>query len=95
MQDPTGSVMRPRQEEPGRDGGEVTHSRMDEGRARALAGRIAGTPGYGIEDVRRAWSTAWAWQVEVIDARTGARLLLLAEDEWDDHRAGSAHVIAH
>jgi hypothetical protein len=31
---------------------------MDEGQARDLAGRIAGTPGYGIEDVRRAWSTA-------------------------------------
>jgi len=68
---------------------------MDEGQARDLADRIAGTPGYGIEDVRRAWSTAWAWQVAAADARTGARLTLLAEDHWDDHLSGSAHVVAH
>ncbi len=87
--------MRPRQEEPRRDGGEVTHSRMDEGQARALAGRIAATQGYIVEDVRRAWSAAWAWQVETADARTGERLLLLSDDHWDDHLAGSSHVVAH
>jgi len=31
---------------------------MDEGRAHALAGRIAATAGYVVDDVRRAWSAA-------------------------------------
>jgi hypothetical protein len=68
---------------------------MDEGQAHALANRVAATAGYVVDDVRRAWSAAWAWQVDVIDLRTGARLTLLAEDHWDDHLSGSAHVVAH
>ncbi len=68
---------------------------MDEGQARALAGRIAATQGYSVDDVRRAWSAAWAWQVAAAEARTGARLLLLSDDHWDDHLAESAHVVAH
>jgi len=55
---------------------------MDEERALALAGRIAGTPGYVVDDVRRAWSAAWAWQVEATVARTSERLLLLSHDQW-------------
>ena len=54
---------------------------MDEGRARALAGRVAGTPGYVVDDVRRAWSAAWAWHVAATVARTGERLLLLSHDQ--------------
>jgi len=53
---------------------------MDEGQARNLASRIAATQGYIVEDVRRAWSAAWAWQVAAADARTGARLLFLSDD---------------
>ncbi len=67
---------------------------MDEGRARALAGRIAGTPGYVVDDMRRAWSAAWAWQVEVTVARTGERLLLLSDDHRDDHLACPSQLVA-
>ncbi len=31
---------------------------MDEGQARDLAGRIAATQGYVVDDVRHAWSAA-------------------------------------
>ncbi len=65
---------------------------MNEGRARALAGRIAATAGY---DVRRAWSAACACQVEATRERTGERLLLLSEDHWDDHLACTPRVVAH
>jgi len=34
-------------------------------------------------EVRRAWSAATAWQVEIEDRRTGKRLLLLSEDQFD------------
>jgi len=56
---------------------------MDEGRAYALARRAAGTPGYRVLEVRRAWSAATAWQVEIEDRRTSGRLLLLSEDQFD------------
>ncbi len=56
---------------------------MDEERARALARRVADTPGYRVLEVRRAWSAATAWQVEIEDRRTGGRLLLLGEDPFD------------
>ncbi len=68
---------------------------MDEGRARALADRIAATQGYVVDDVRRTWSAAWAWHVEATVERTGARLLLLSEDHWDDHLACTSRVVAH
>ncbi len=68
---------------------------MDEGRVGALAGRIAGTPGYVVADVRHAWSAAWAWQVAATVARTGERLLLLSHDQWDDHLACTSRVAAH
>ncbi len=68
---------------------------MDEGQAHALANRVAATAGYVVADVRRAWSAARAWQVDVIDLRTGARLTLLAEDHWDDHLACITRVVAH
>ncbi len=67
---------------------------MDEGRAHALAGLVAGTPGYVDDDVRRAWSAAWAWQGAATRERTGERLLLLSKDHWDDHLACTARVIA-
>ncbi len=56
---------------------------MDEERAYALARRIERMPGYRALEVRRAWSAAVAWQVEVKDRRTGARLLLLDESQFD------------
>jgi len=48
-----------------------------------LALRVANTPGYHVLEVRRAWSTAYAWQVTAEDTRTGERLLLLSEDQFD------------
>ena len=63
---------------------------MDEGRARDLAGRIAGTQGYSVDDVRRGWSATGAWQVQAADELGGARLTLLSEDQWDDHWARRA-----
>jgi hypothetical protein len=63
---------------------------MDEGQARDLAGRIAGTQGYSVDDVRRTSSTTGAWQVQAADELAGARLTLLSEDQWDDHRARRA-----
>jgi len=44
---------------------------------------VADTPGYRVLEVRRAWSAATAWQVEIEDCRTGERLLLLNEDQFD------------
>jgi len=68
---------------------------MDEEGAHALAGRIAATAGYAVGGVRRAWSAAGAWQVEAADRRTGERLTLLSDDQWDDHLAGTPRVEAH
>jgi len=68
---------------------------MNEGQARALATRIAATAGYAVGSVRRAWSAAGAWQVEADDERTGQRLTLLSDDQWDDHLAGTPRVEAH
>ncbi len=67
---------------------------MDEGRARTLARQVARTKGYRVDDMRRAWSAAWAWQVEVTAARTGERLLLLSNDHRDDHLACPSQVVA-
>jgi hypothetical protein len=60
---------------------------MDEERAYALALRVAGTGGNRVLEVRRAWSAAVAWQVAAEDCRTGERLLLLSESQFDDHLA--------
>jgi len=56
---------------------------MTEERACALARRVAATPSYRVLEVRRAWSAAVAWQVEIEDCRTGERLLLLSEAQFD------------
>ncbi len=56
---------------------------MDEKQAYALAQRVLRTPGYRVLEVRRAWSAAVAWQVEAEDCRTGARLLLLDDSQFD------------
>jgi len=50
---------------------------MTEERACALAQRVGRTPDYRVLEVRRAWSAATAWQVEIEDRRMGKRLLLL------------------
>lgn len=71
---------------------------MDEGRAYSLARRIERTPGYRVRGVRRAWSAAYAWQVEAVDTRTGERLLLLREDQFDkfdSRRAADSPTTAH
>jgi len=64
-------------------GGASTRDCLTEEQACALASRIASTPGYRVLEVRRAWSAAIAWQVEAEDRRTGERLLLLNEDQFD------------
>jgi hypothetical protein len=56
---------------------------MDEEYAYTLARRVEHTPAYRVLEVRRAWSAAVAWQVEAEDRRTGERLLLLSEDQFD------------
>ncbi len=62
---------------------------MDEGHAYALARRVVRTPGYRVLEVRRAWSAAVAWQVTAEDRRTGARLLLLSEAQFDVRLTGT------
>jgi len=67
---------------------------MDEEHAYTLAQRVARTPGYRVLEVRRAWSAASAWQVEAEDCRTGARLLLLDEDQFDNRLAADRPTTA-
>lgn len=56
---------------------------MTEEQAYTLAARVARTPSYRVLEVRHAWSAMHAWQVEAEDRRTGERLLLLSEDQFD------------
>ena len=63
---------------------------MDEEYAYTLARRVEHTPAYRVLEVRRAWSAAVAWQVEAGDRRTGERLLLLSEDQFDRRLVGAA-----
>jgi len=63
--------------------GKGVHQLMDEGRAYALARRVGRAPDYRVLEVRQAWSAAVAWQVEIEDRRTGERLLLLDEDQFN------------
>jgi len=56
---------------------------LTEEHACKLALRIARTSGYNVVEVRRAWSAMWAWHVEAEDRRTGERLLLLSEYQFD------------
>ncbi len=56
---------------------------MTEERAYDLARLVECIPGYRVLEVRRAWSAAVAWQVTAEDCRTGARLLLLDESQFD------------
>jgi len=51
-------------------------------------------PGYRVLEVRRAWSAAVAWQVEAEDCRTGAHLLLLSEDQFDNRLAADRPTTA-
>jgi len=44
--------------------------------------------------VRRAWSAAVAWQVEAEDRRTGERLLLLSDDQFDRRLAAGKPTTA-
>lgn len=63
---------------------------MFDGQAYELARRVGTTPGWRVIDVRRAWSSAWAWQVEAVDERTGERALLLSDDQWENDLAYAA-----
>jgi len=56
---------------------------MTEEHAHGLALRVVRTPGYSVIEVRQAWSAMWAWHVEAADRRTGERLLLLDESQFD------------
>jgi len=79
----------------GRVKGRCINARLlTEEQAYALASRIASTPGYCVLEVRRAWSAAVAWQVEAEDRRTGERLLLLNEDQFDSRLAADRPTIA-
>jgi len=64
-----------------RKGGKIGY--LTQERAYELALRVTRTPGYNVVETRRAWSAMWAWHVEVHEHRTGARLLLLNEDQFD------------
>ncbi len=61
-----------------------TDTYMDEQQAYTLAARVERMPSYGVLEVRRAWSAMWAWHVEVHEHRTGERLLLLNESQFDN-----------
>ncbi len=77
------------------EGEEIAIERLTEERAYDLARRITRTPGYSVLEVRRAWSALWAWHVEVHEHRTGERLLLLNEDQFDARlRAGEDITVA-
>ena len=67
---------------------------MTEERAYDLARLVECIPGYRVLEVRRAWSAAVAWQVAAEHHRTGERLLLLDEDQFDArlHAGESATV---
>jgi len=52
------------------------------------------TPGYSVLEVRRAWSAMWAWHVEAEDRRTGERLLLLDESQFDNRLAADRPTTA-
>lgn len=67
---------------------------MNEEQAYTLARRVARTPGYRIVEVRRAWSAMWAWHVEAEDFRTGERLLLLSDDQFDRRLAADTPTAA-
>jgi len=67
---------------------------MTEERACALALRITHTPAYRVLEVRRAWSAAVAWQGEAEDRRTGERLLLLSDDQFDRRLAADRPTTA-
>ncbi len=56
---------------------------MNEEQAYALARRVARTPGYSVLEVRRAWSALRAWHVATNEHRTGERILLLNDDQFD------------
>jgi len=58
---------------------------MTEERAYDLAQLVECIPAYRVLEVRRAWSAAVAWQVAAEHHRTGERLLLLDEDQFDAH----------
>jgi len=67
---------------------------LTEEHAYKLALRITRTSGYNVVEVRRAWSAMWAWHVEAEDRRTGERLLLLSEDQFDNRLAADRPTIA-
>ncbi len=67
---------------------------MTEEHAHGLALRVVRTPGYSVIEVRQAWSAMWAWHVEAADRRTGERLLLLSEDQFDNRRAADRPTTA-
>ncbi len=67
---------------------------MDGEQVYALAARVKRTPSYRNLDVHRAWSAMHARQVEAEDRRTGERLLLLSEDQFDNRLAAGRPMTA-
>jgi len=68
--------------------------RMDEESADALARRVTRTSDYRVLEVRRAWSAMWAWHVDMENCRTGERLLLLSQDQFDNRLAADRPTTA-
>jgi len=73
-------------------GGRIRY--LTQERAYDLALRVTRTPGYSVLEVRRAWSAMWAWHVEAEDRRTGERLLLLDESQFDNRLAADRPTTA-
>ena len=67
---------------------------MDGEQVYALAACVKRTPSYRNLDVHRAWSAMHARQVEAEDRRTGERLLLLSEDQFDNRLAAGRPMTA-
>jgi len=68
---------------------------MTEERAYDLARLVECIPGYRVLEVRRAWSAAVAWQVAAEHHRTGERLLLLDNSQFDRRFAANSPTTAH
>jgi len=67
---------------------------MDEEQAYALAARVDRMLSYSVLEVRRAWSAMHAWHVEAEDRRTGERLLLLDENQFNRRLAADRPTTA-
>jgi len=59
-----------------------------------LARRVAHAPSYSVVEIRLVWSACGARSVEAEDRRTGERLLLLSDDQFDRRLAADRPTTA-